>query len=131
VDGNLGNSRQFYVAETGDVDLDGLVDNQDVDIVLESFLAADGGEVIALWTDGDINGDGLVTSVDVDLIQNLVQPEVLLGDVNLDDVVNFADIPAFISLIQSGEYLEEADINEDGMVDFADIPALIALLQSL
>ena len=131
VDGNLGNSRQFYVAETGDVDLDGQVDNQDVDIVLESFLAADGGEVIALWTDGDINGDGLVTSVDVDLIQNLVQPEVLLGDVNLDDVVNFADIPAFISLIQSGEYLEEADINEDGRVDFADIPAFIDLLLSL
>lgn len=52
----------------------------------------------------------------------------LLGDANLDGVVNFLDIPAFISALSSGAYLEEADCNEDGIVNFLDIPAFIAIL---
>ena len=52
----------------------------------------------------------------------------LLGDVNLDGVVDFSDIPAFITVLQSGEFQAEADCNQDGVVDFADIPAFIAIL---
>ena len=58
-----------------------------------------------------------------DLVANL-----LLGDANLDGVVNFLDIPAFISVLSSGAYLEEADCNEDGVLNFLDIPAFIAIL---
>jgi hypothetical protein len=53
---------------------------------------------------------------------------VLLGDANLNDVVNFLDIPAFISLLTSGNYLSQADCNEDGAVDFLDIAAFIQIL---
>ena len=52
----------------------------------------------------------------------------LLGDVNQDGVINFEDIPSFISLLQGGGFLDEADINGDGVVDFGDIPFFIDLL---
>ena len=52
----------------------------------------------------------------------------LLGDVNLDDDVNFLDIPAFIGVITGGGFQIEADINKDGAVDFLDIPLFIDLL---
>ena len=52
----------------------------------------------------------------------------LKGDVNLDGVVNFADIPAFIAVLQSGEFQAAADCSCDTVVDFADIPAFIAIL---
>lgn len=52
----------------------------------------------------------------------------LLGDVNLDGVVDFSDIPAFITLLTNGTYQAEADFDKDGDVDFADIPAFIAVL---
>ena len=55
-------------------------------------------------------------------------PPFLLGDSNQDGVVNFSDIPVFISILQSGEFLDEADINGDGVVDFADISFFIDLL---
>ena len=53
---------------------------------------------------------------------------IILGDCNQDGVVNFADIPTFISILIAGTFLAEADINEDGMVTFADIPDFIAIL---
>ena len=53
---------------------------------------------------------------------------VLLGDVNRDSVVNFADINAFIGVLIGGVYLLEADINQDGVVDFADISPFIDIL---
>jgi len=53
-----------------------------------------------------------------------------LGDVNLDGVVNFLDIPAFISRLQSGVFQAEADLNSDGVVDFSDIPPFIGVLSS-
>ena len=54
----------------------------------------------------------------------------LLGDADLSGVVDFGDIPAFIAVLQSGDFLDEADVNEDGMVDFSDIPAFIAVLSA-
>lgn len=52
----------------------------------------------------------------------------ILGDVNQDGVINFTDIPALISILQAGEFLEEADVNEDGAVDFLDIGPFVVLL---
>jgi hypothetical protein len=63
-------------------------------------------------------------------VTTLAVEEVLLGDVNQDGVVDFGDIPAFISILQGGQYLEEADVNEDSFVDFADIDAFIGVLIS-
>ena len=76
--------------------------------------------------DGDSrsNADELANGLDPNFRQ------ILLGDVNLDGVVSFADIPPFIELLISGEIQAEADTNEDGVISFADIPPFIELLIS-
>ena len=55
---------------------------------------------------------------------------VLLGDVNLDQSVNFLDIGPFISLLSTGGFLAEADINQSGEVNFLDISGFISILTS-
>ena len=57
-------------------------------------------------------------------------PAPILGDVNSDGTVSFADIPAFIQVLNSGEFQAEADLNEDSAVTFADIPPFIEVLIS-
>ncbi len=52
----------------------------------------------------------------------------MLGDINLDGVVNFLDISPFIGLLTSNSWQCEADINEDGVVSFLDISPFIGLL---
>ena len=52
---------------------------------------------------------------------------VLLGDCNLDGLVNFLDIAPFIAIL-SGNYHATADTNEDGFVNFLDIGPFITLL---
>ena len=61
----------------------------------------------------------------------LAVPEIILGDVNRDGVVNFSDIPSFIeSLAFAAIFVVEADVNQDGSVDFGDIPRFIEILQA-
>lgn len=55
-------------------------------------------------------------------------PTVLLGDVDLNGVVNFLDISPFIALLSSGMFQAEADTNSSGGVDFLDISPFIAIL---
>ena len=52
----------------------------------------------------------------------------LVGDVNLDNEINIADINTTISMIMAGEQNMVADINSDGEVNIADINALIDLI---
>jgi hypothetical protein len=52
----------------------------------------------------------------------------LLGDADLNGVVNFLDIPSFIVILSDNAYLAEADCNQDGFVDFLDIPIFIGIL---
>ena len=57
--------------------------------------------------------------------------DILLGDVNQDEVVNFLDISPFITaLAATGGVVAEADVNEDGMVNFLDISPFIGILTS-
>ena len=58
------------------------------------------------------------------------EEEAIPGDVNGDGVVDFGDIPFFISVLQSGEFVEAADIDGDGEITFADIPGFIMILQN-
>ena len=53
---------------------------------------------------------------------------VLLGDVNLDGVVDFLDISSFIAVLSGAGFQDEADCDENGVVDFLDIAAFIAIL---
>jgi len=52
----------------------------------------------------------------------------VLGDVNLDDSVDFADISPFISVLSGSEFQAEADTDQSGTVDFRDISPFIRLL---
>ena len=53
---------------------------------------------------------------------------VLLGDVNLDGMVNFLDISPFIQRLSNQEPQAEADVNQDGVVSFLDISPFIMIL---
>ena len=52
----------------------------------------------------------------------------LIGDVSLDDNVNFLDIAPFVALLSADDYQIEGDINRDGNVDFLDIAPFIDIL---
>jgi len=54
---------------------------------------------------------------------------VIKGDVNMSGVVDFADIPAFIGVLQGNGFQPEADCDCSKVVDFADIPVFITILQ--
>ena len=58
-------------------------------------------------------------------------PSALLGDVDLNGVVNFLDIAPFISLLSTGTFQFEADIDGSGVVDFQDIAPFITILTTL
>ena len=59
-----------------------------------------------------------------------IASSILLGDVNLDGVVDFLDISPFIVLLSTQAFQLEADINEDGTVDFLDISPFIVILST-
>jgi hypothetical protein len=54
----------------------------------------------------------------------------LKGDCDMDGDIDFDDIPAFITVLQSGIFVPEADCDCSTQVDFGDIPAFITILQS-
>ncbi len=79
-------------------------------------------------TDEDIPGKEL------QFLQLIVNYDVvdgfLLGDVNMDGVVDFLDIGPFIALLANNTFLDEADCNRDGQVNFLDIAAFISILSA-
>ena len=100
----------------------------DRDVILSGLLA-DGSPFSFDLTSFNVDTEGYFDP-DATLTVTLVpsDPNFILCDVNQDGVLDFADIPAFIGVLQAGTFLQEADCNEDGVVDFADIPAFIAAL---
>lgn len=67
--------------------------------------------------DGRIAGASIITSR-------------LLGDVNIDGVVDFFDIAPFIAVLSSQGFQTEADIDQSGDVNFFDIAPFIDILSS-
>ena len=55
-------------------------------------------------------------------------PQILLGDVNGDGVVNLLDVQPFVDAISTGTYIPEADINQDGVVNLLDVQPFIEIL---
>ena len=78
--------------------------------------------------DGDGSGGHDLWVDNVAVTGTFAQAPVLLGDVDLNSVVNFQDISPFITLLSSGTYQAEADCDESGGVDFLDISTFIAIL---
>ena len=54
----------------------------------------------------------------------------LVGDVNLDGVINLLDVAPFIDAISTGIFQPEADVNLDGVVNLLDVDPFIMLLSS-
>ncbi len=52
----------------------------------------------------------------------------LVGDVNLDGVVNLLDVDPFVNLLTTGDFQAEADINQDGEINLLDVDPFVALL---
>lgn len=115
-----------------------------------TFELYNGGNFISSVTIDDRGGDdffsyGVQSTVPFDrlIIRNrpdqrlgmdnlryaLVAPE-LLGDVNLDGVVNFFDIAPFIELLSTGGFQIEGDTNLSGEINFLDIALFIDLLSN-
>ena len=53
---------------------------------------------------------------------------ILLGDVNLDGMVDLLDVAVFVQILTDDSFLKEADINEDCVVDLLDIAPFVQLL---
>jgi len=117
----------------------GIIDNPDNHFA-ESLMSAriSDGVLQEIVMDPDIQAGvrkGL-TLFDVaalrDLGFNTIIPDVpvpvLLGDVNLDEAVDFLDISPFILLLSTTGFLDEADINRDEEVNFLDISPFIRIL---
>lgn len=73
-------------------------------------------------------GDFFDSDVTVTVTLVEVTPPTLVGDVNLDGVVDFSDISPFVLSLQSGVFQAEADIDLNGVVDFFDIGPFIQVL---
>lgn len=52
----------------------------------------------------------------------------ILGDVNLDGLVNLLDVAPFVSLIVNGSFQAEADTNRDNRVDILDVKGMVNIL---
>ena len=112
----------------------GLIPNVVVDEVVYDDLAP--------WPDADGTGQSLVrdnleANGNVSTSWTAVLPtpgsletEFLLGDANLDGVVNFLDIGPFVTVIQTGLFLDQADVNRDGEINFLDIGPFVSILTS-
>lgn len=89
-----------------------------------------GDGLIFFGLDSNIDLDMGPLNAGVDLYFQLEGPadDVLLGDVNLDGVVNLLDVGPFVDLIGSGTFQAEADINGDGTVDLLDVGPFVDLL---
>ena len=76
---------------------------------------------------------GSATSVRIEsfMVQIVVETEPvppLIGDVNLDGVVDFFDISPFIEILSGAGFQAEADIDQNDEVDFFDISPFITIL---
>lgn len=70
-----------------------------------------------------------VPLITVDPLEFVVLNDVvLLGDTNLDGMVDFFDITPFISVLADEGFQAEADLDSNGVVDFFDITPFIAVL---
>lgn len=77
---------------------------------------------IVTWSEGEVGGRiGWVR------LSELLKP-LLLGDVNLDGLVNALDIAPFVERLTARQFQAEADINRDGVLNALDIEDFVTLI---
>ena len=85
-------------------------------------VSADGRSIVGRGTNSSGNFEAFVATID-----RVIEP-VLLGDVNLDNTVDFSDVSQFISILAAEDFQAEADVDQSGTVDFSDISPFIKIL---
>jgi len=53
---------------------------------------------------------------------------VIMGDINLDNVINIQDVILIVNLIMIGEYNSYADFNLDNIVDVLDVVQIVNMI---
>lgn len=129
----LGASAEETTYALGDVDMDGVVTNDDATMISRYVLG-----YITLTEEqlklADVNEDGVVDLTDVTKLYNEKQIYVL-GDVDMDGVVTGHDTAMVSRYVLDDTYtlteeqLKLADVNEDGVVDQADADKLYTEMQ--
>ena len=84
-------------------------------------------EFVIVVSDEDVPGAEQQT-LQLTVTYDVVAAGVLLGDSDLNGVVDFLDIAPFIAILTNGDFLAQADCNEDGEVNFLDIASFIGIL---
>ena len=90
--------------------------------------------VIAVQSFGagvDASNTGALFIDDTSIIGSLAAVDGLLGDVDMNGVVDFFDIQPFIDLLTNQMFQFEADIDGNGTVDFFDIQPFINILSGV
>jgi hypothetical protein len=77
------------------------------------------GDLVFEFTDGM----GRLTTGNVKYVTG---PDVVLGDVNLDTMVNGLDVDPFVDVLLNGPFQAEADMNLDGVVNGLDVDPFVA-----
>jgi hypothetical protein len=127
-DGDPGGAFAFVMTLlTGDMNLDGTVDNTDYDLYVASLMQGGG----TLFIHGDFNGSGTVSSMDTGLfVANWLtdlRELFILADLNSDGQVNDADLNVIYSNYGSTTAdWEHGDLNGDQIVDELDIDLAFA-----
>ena len=55
-------------------------------------------------------------------------PEVVIGDINRDGIINLLDVLPFVEAISAGSFDDAADLNRDNIVNLLDIAPFVDLL---
>lgn len=107
--------------------------------LIDGFDGAN-GQSIDIITANSVTGtfDNVIAPADMNVQVNYsasvvslqVTDDFLLGDVNLDGVVDFLDIAPFINVLSQAIVQDEADTTQDGVVNFLDIFPFITILST-
>ena len=135
---NNGDSRADIAGPSGretpgyaPIGADGVIDGYDIDYVTRQFKrnpnVADGAlnwdntaEAIGGDLSADINGDRVIDKNDVcELVRNVLGTT--FGDVNLDGVVNCADVALVTAHLGQPGGWAQGDMNGDGVINSADL----------
>lgn len=111
-----------FVPEPGDsfviADVDGNIDGTFGGLPSNSIFTSDDGFEFEIVYDTDSDQVVLIAQ----------EPAILLGDVNMDGIVNLLDVAPFVAAITTGTFVAEADINQDGNVDLLDVAPMVDIL---
>ena len=116
----------------GDVNLDGNLDSQDVEL-LSSYLNKQSNFSMIQLQVADYNANGTIEINDLnDLktsLNNNSKQDDSIGDVNSDKLVNDTDVKILKKYIEgkynlTSEQIKNADVNSDGVVDLNDVSEL-------